>query len=74
MDRTPARASSRSAGAAVELSPSDSFAHYYLGGYNLRHSITYSAIQELEISRVPLPSGHGFLHPSRDWVHRVRAS
>src|SRR6267378_3667575 len=41
---------------AVELSPSDSFAHYYLGRVQLEAQHYLQAIQELEISRVPLPA------------------
>src|SRR5712664_2742385 len=45
---------------AVELSPSDSFAHYYLGRVQLEAQRYLQAIQELEISRVPLPADAGF--------------
>ncbi len=45
---------------AVELSPSDSFAHYYLGRVQLEAQRYLQAIQELEISRVPLPVDAGF--------------
>src|SRR6266851_6843447 len=45
---------------AVELSPSDSFAHYYLGRVQLEAQRYLEAIQELEISRVPLPADAGF--------------
>jgi Flp pilus assembly protein TadD len=45
---------------AVELSPSDSFAHYYLGRVQLEAQSYLQAIQELEISRVPLPADAGF--------------
>jgi tetratricopeptide (TPR) repeat protein len=45
---------------AVELSPSDSFAHYYLGRVLLEAQHYLPAIQELEISRVPLPGDAGF--------------
>jgi tetratricopeptide (TPR) repeat protein len=41
---------------AVELSPSDSFAHYYLGRVQLDAQHYSQAIQELEISRLPLPA------------------
>ena len=41
---------------AVELSPSDSFAHYYLGRVQLEAHRYSQAIQELETSRVPLPA------------------
>jgi tetratricopeptide (TPR) repeat protein len=44
---------------AVELSPSDSFAHYYLGRVELEAQRYLQAIQELEISRVPLPADAG---------------
>jgi Flp pilus assembly protein TadD len=46
---------------AVELSPSDSFAHYYLGRVELETQHYSQAIQELETSRVPLPTDAGFL-------------
>jgi Flp pilus assembly protein TadD len=45
---------------AVELSPSDSFAHYYLGRVQLEAQRYLEAVQELEISRVPLPMEAGF--------------
>ncbi len=45
---------------AVELSPGDSFAHYYLGRVQLEAQRYVQAIQELEISRVPLPADAGF--------------
>src|SRR6266851_2895542 len=45
---------------AVELSPSDSFAHYYLGRVQLEAQHYLQAIQELELSRVPLPADAGF--------------
>jgi Flp pilus assembly protein TadD len=45
---------------AVELSPSDSFAHYYLGRVQLEAQRYLQAIQELEISRVLLPADVGF--------------
>src|SRR6266849_432686 len=45
---------------AVELSPSDSFAHYYLGRVLLEAQRYLQAIQELEISRVSLPADAGF--------------
>jgi tetratricopeptide (TPR) repeat protein len=45
---------------AVELSPSDSFAHYYLGRVQLEAQRYLQAIQELEISHVPLPADAGF--------------
>ena len=41
---------------AVELSPSDSFAHYYLGRVQLDAQHYSQAIQELEISRLTLPA------------------
>src|SRR6266851_2833093 len=45
---------------AVELSPSDSFAHYYLVRVLLEAQHYLPAIQELEISRVPLSADAGF--------------
>src|SRR5712692_8958629 len=45
---------------AVELSPRDSFAHYYLGRVQLEAQRYLQAIQELEISHVPLPADAGF--------------
>jgi len=45
---------------AVELSPSDSFAHYYLGRVQLEAQRYLQAIQELEISREPLPADAEF--------------
>src|SRR5216684_3447861 len=45
---------------AVELSPSDSFAHYYLARVLLEVQHYLPAIQELETSRVPLPADAGF--------------
>src|SRR5882724_5025648 len=45
---------------AVELSPGDSFAHYYLGRVQLEAQRYLQAIQEVEISRVPLPADAGF--------------
>jgi len=45
---------------AVELSPGDSFAHYYLGRVQLEAQRYLQAIQELEISRVPLPADARF--------------
>jgi Flp pilus assembly protein TadD len=47
-------------GRAVELSPSDSFAHYYLGRVQLDTQHYSQAIQELETSGVPLPADAGF--------------
>jgi len=41
---------------AVELAPSDSFAHYYLGRVQLDTQQYLQAFQELETSRVPLPT------------------
>jgi tetratricopeptide (TPR) repeat protein len=46
---------------AVELSPDDSFAHYYLGRVELEAQQYEQAFHELEISRQPLPSDPGFL-------------
>jgi Flp pilus assembly protein TadD len=45
---------------AVELSPSDSFAHYYLGRVQMEAQRYLEAVQELEISRLPLPMEAGF--------------
>lgn len=45
---------------AVELSPSDSFAHYYLGRVELEGQHYAQAIQELETSRVTLPTDAEF--------------
>jgi Flp pilus assembly protein TadD len=45
---------------ALELSSSDSFAHYYLGRVQLETQHYSQAIQELEISRVPLPADEDF--------------
>ncbi len=45
---------------AVQLSPGDSFAHYYLGRVLLEAQRYLQAIQELEISRVPLPADARF--------------
>ncbi|MGA2353747.1 MAG: tetratricopeptide repeat protein [Terriglobales bacterium] len=45
---------------AVELSPSDSFAHYYLGRVELEGQRYPQAIQELETSRVTLPADADF--------------
>jgi len=46
---------------AVELSPDDSFAHYYLGRVELDAQQYEQAFHELEISRQPLPAEPGFL-------------
>jgi Flp pilus assembly protein TadD len=46
---------------AVELSPDDSFAHYYLGRVELDAQQYEQAFHELEISRQPLPSESAFL-------------
>jgi tetratricopeptide (TPR) repeat protein len=46
---------------AIELSPDDSFAHYYLGRVELTAKQYEHAFQELEISRQPLPADPGFL-------------
>jgi tetratricopeptide (TPR) repeat protein len=48
-------------GRAVELSPSDSFAHYYLGRVELDAQRFAQAFHELEMSREPLPTDPGFL-------------
>src|SRR5882762_2570174 len=45
---------------AVELSPSDFLAHYYLGRVLLEAQRYLQAIQELEISRVSLPTDASF--------------
>jgi tetratricopeptide (TPR) repeat protein len=45
---------------AVELSPGDSFAHYYLGRVELDEQHYPAAIRELEVSRVPLPADADF--------------
>ncbi len=45
---------------AVELSPSDSFAHYYLGRVLLDARDYAVAVQELETSHVPLPRDTDF--------------
>ena len=45
---------------AVELSPSDSFAHYYLGRVELDEQHYTPAIKELEASQVPLPADADF--------------
>jgi tetratricopeptide (TPR) repeat protein len=45
---------------AVELSPSDSFAHYYLGRVELDEQHYAGAIKELQASRVPLPVDANF--------------
>lgn len=41
---------------AVQLAPSDSFAHYYLGRVHLEAQRYLQAIQELDLSGVPLPA------------------
>jgi tetratricopeptide (TPR) repeat protein len=46
---------------AVELSPDDSFAHYYLGRVELDAQQYEQAFHELEISRQLLPAEPGFL-------------
>ena len=46
---------------AVELSPDDSFAHYYLGLVELDARRYEQAFHELEISRQPLPANPDFL-------------
>jgi Flp pilus assembly protein TadD len=45
---------------AVELSPSDSFAHYYLGRVQLEAERYSQAMHELEVSRVPFPADADF--------------
>jgi tetratricopeptide (TPR) repeat protein len=45
---------------AVELSPNDSFAHYYLGRVLLDEKLYAQAIQEIQSSNVPLPSDASF--------------
>jgi superkiller protein 3 len=45
---------------AVELSPNDSFAHYYLGRVLLDEQLYAAAIREIESSSVPLPPDTGF--------------
>src|ERR1700730_2278901 len=46
---------------AVDLSPGDSFAHYYLGRVELDARRFRQAFYELEISREPPPADTGFL-------------
>ena len=46
---------------AVELSPTDSFAHYYLGRVQLDRQVYSQAFRELELSDVPWPAEPGFL-------------
>lgn len=46
---------------AVEISPDDSFAHYYLGLVELDARQYEQAFHELEISRQPLPASPDFL-------------
>jgi tetratricopeptide (TPR) repeat protein len=45
---------------AVELSPNDSFAHYYLGRVLLDEQLYAAAIREIESSKVPLPADTNF--------------
>jgi tetratricopeptide (TPR) repeat protein len=45
---------------AVELSPSDSFARYYLGRVLLDEQLYAQAIREIESSNVPLPADTSF--------------
>jgi tetratricopeptide (TPR) repeat protein len=45
---------------AVELSPSDSFAHYYLSRVQLDARLYAEAFRELELSRVPWPADPNF--------------
>jgi tetratricopeptide (TPR) repeat protein len=46
---------------AVELSPKDSFAHYYLGRVQLDRQVYAEAFRELELSDVLWPAEPGFL-------------
>lgn len=46
---------------AVKLSPSDAFAHYYLGRVELDSGRYEPAFHELELSQQPLPADPGFL-------------
>lgn len=46
---------------AVELSPKDSFAHYYLGRVRLDEKFFAEAFRELKLSDVPWPVEPGFL-------------
>src|SRR5712691_993820 len=46
---------------AVELSPQDSFARYYLGRVQLDRQVYSEAFRELELSDVPWPAEPGFL-------------
>lgn len=46
---------------AVELSPDDSFAHYYLGRVELDSQQYEKAFHELELSRQPLPGDPSFV-------------
>src|SRR6202166_46241 len=45
---------------AVEISPNDSFAHYYLGRVLLDEQLYARAIREIESSNVPLPADTSF--------------
>ena len=45
---------------AVELSPNDSFAHYYLGRVLLDGQLYAQALREIESSNVPLPEDTNF--------------
>src|SRR6202140_4146322 len=45
---------------AVQLSPDDSFAHYYLGRVLLDEKLYARAIREIESSAVPLPADTSF--------------
>jgi Flp pilus assembly protein TadD len=45
---------------AVQLSPNDSFAHYYLGRVLLDEQLYAPAIREIESSTVPLPADTSF--------------
>jgi Flp pilus assembly protein TadD len=45
---------------AVQLSPNDSFAHYYLGRVLLDEQVYARAIREIESSAVPLPADTSF--------------
>jgi tetratricopeptide (TPR) repeat protein len=46
---------------AVELTPEDSFAHYYLGRVQLDAGLYAQGFEELDSSRIPWPPDAGFL-------------